>query len=96
MPLHRQSEKRYRDFHGKRPKWTEEFRFKVPKNLIVLGDAVAIEYRTDKLNGGGDGKTAVYRHEFETPAFVCMDETGKRQLYILGEDVIVTEAGIEN
>lgn len=87
---------KYITFHGKRTKKERDVNFHVPKGLIVLGKAVAIEYECDKLNGGGDGKKAVYRHEFETPVLVCMDETMKKQLYVIGPKLIVTDAGIEN
>lgn len=88
--------KGYRDFHGHEPRSRKNFRFDSPKGLVILGTAVAVEYATDKYNGGGDGKYAVYRHEFETPALVCMDEKARRQLYIIGNRIKVTEAGIEN
>lgn len=88
-------EKYYR-FHGKNPPRTRKKEFHVPKNLLILGKAHAIEYECDKLHGGGDGKKAVYRHVFETPAYVCMDEREGKQLYIIGGRIKVTEAGIEN
>jgi hypothetical protein len=87
---------RYREFHGKNPRRQTGQRFHIPKQLVLLGKAVAIEYETDKLNGGGDGRRAVYRHEFETPAIVCMDETAHNQLYVIGSKIKVTDAGIEN
>lgn len=96
MRVSKKAVKKYREFHGRDVRYNEDFSFHIPENFIILGRAVAIEYRTDKLNGGGDGKSAVYRHKFETPAVVCQDETGKRQLYILGEKIKVTSAGIEN
>lgn len=86
---------RYFQFHGKSARRERQADFHVPRDLIVLGKAVAIEYECDKVHGGGDGKKAVYRHVFETPAVVCMDETGKRQIYIVGNKVRITEAGIE-
>jgi len=88
--------KKYKSFHGHEPRSREKFRFDNPKGLVILGRAVAVEYACDKQHGGGDGKLAVYRHEFETPSLVCMDEKGKRQLYIIGDKIKVTEAGIEN
>lgn len=87
---------KYVEFHGKQPKRSRRVNFHKPKTLIILGKAHAIEYVTDKLHGGGDGKEAIYRHTFETPALVCMDETGRKQLYVIGKDLVVTEAGIEN
>lgn len=92
----KQQLKKYREFHGHEPRFVEEYGFNIPKKLIILGKAVAIEYKTDKINGGGDGKMAVYRHKFDTPCYVCMDETGKRQLYVIGSKLKVTKAGIEN
>lgn len=84
----------YTVFHGRRPKRVSNVNFNVPRQLIYLGRAVAIEYECNKLNGGGDGKTAVYRHEFETPSILCMDERAKKQLYILGEKITVDDSGI--
>jgi len=87
----------YVSFHGKDPKFQESLRFDVPRSgLVRLGKAIAIEYRCDKLNGGGDGTQATYRHRFETPVYLYMDESCKRQLYIIGEKLKVTDAGIEN
>jgi hypothetical protein len=87
---------RYKAFHGKLPKRITKQKYHEPKKLVLLGEAHAIEYVTNKLNGGGDGKPAIYRHKFETPCKLYMDETGKKQLYILGNKLKVTSAGIEN
>lgn len=87
---------KYREFHGKNPRYTETVDFHTPRKLVYLGEAVAIEYRCSKLNGGGDGRRAVYRHEFETPAKVCMDETGRKCLYIIGNRIVVDDEGIKN
>lgn len=86
---------RYTQFHGKEPRTTSSVNFNVPKKLIYLGDAIAIEYKCDKLNGGGDGKTAIYRHKFDKGAILCMDETGKCQLYVIGGKIAVDDAGIK-
>lgn len=87
---------RYAEFHGREPRAESGVNFHVPRKLIYLGRAVAIEYECDKRNGGGDGKKAVYRHEFETPVKVCMDETGRRQLYVIGSRLVVDDEGIKN
>lgn len=90
-------ERGYREFHGHPSRRRTSWDFHVPRGgLVILGKAVAIEYETDKLNGGGDGQRAVYRHEFTTPCLVCMDERGRRQLYVIGKKLKVTDAGIEN
>jgi len=86
----------FEKFHGKPARRQDSVEFHVPRKLVYLGEAVAIEYRCSKLNGGGDGKRAVYRHEFETPAKVCMDETGRKCLFIIGSKLIVDDEGIKN
>lgn len=93
----RKLRKAFKTFHGRDPRFRKRIRFTVPKKgLVILGEVHAIEYVSDKLHGGGDGKRAIYRHEFETPVILCADEKMKRQLYVIGDDVIITEAGIEN
>lgn len=92
----RNESRRYRAFHGKNPRSVRKGKFHDPKTLIRLGKAVRIEYESNKFNGGGDGRMAVYYHKFETPVTLYMDETGKRQLYLIGSKLKVTEAGIEN
>jgi hypothetical protein len=86
----------YREFHGRNPRRTSSLDIHVPKKLVLIGEAIAIEYRCDKLNGGGDGKKAIYRHEFETPAIVCMDERAGKQLYVIGPRIKVDDEGIKN
>lgn len=85
----------YHRFHGRYPSARTIGGFYDPKNLILLGRAVAVVYETDKLHGGGDGKLAPYIHEFESPAALFMDEKAAKQLYILGQSIHVTRAGIE-
>jgi hypothetical protein len=92
----RSLEQSYEMFHGHGPRTNRQWDFHCPQGLVILGKAIAIEYETDKLNGGGDGRKATYRHEFETPCLVLMDEENSRQLYIVGNRLIVTERGIEN
>ena len=86
----------YEEFHGHTPRTKRQWNFHCPKGFVILGKAVAIEYRTDKLNGGGDGKSAIYRHEFDKSALLLMDEKQRKQLYIVGEKLVVTDRGIEH
>ncbi len=83
-------------FHGQPVKIESVTTFSVPEHLIKLGQAIAIVYKCDKKNGGGDGQPAEYVHDFETPVGLYMDETGKKQLYLIGSKLKVTTAGIEN
>ena len=87
---------KYTMFHGKQPHEIRPVKFHVPKNFILLGEAVAIEYKCKKINGGGTGRVETFRHVFETSPILCMDEKAKGQLYILGDKVKVTKEGIEN
>jgi len=86
----------YAMFHGKPPTRRRTVDFHVPKHLVVLGKAKAIEYMCSKRNGGGDGRNAIYRHEFENPMYLCMDERKGKQLYIIGGRLKVSAAGVEN
>ena len=86
----------FRRFHGRNPSVKGRAFFHAPKKFIELGQAVAIVYKTDKLNGGGDGKMCEYVHEFETPCVLLADETFKGQLYIMGNSLKITKNGIEN
>lgn len=88
--------RRYYQFHGRKPRRYKSRRFYAPETLIRLGRVEAIEYESDKWHGGGDGTVAIYRHEFETPAWLYMDERGRHQLYILGDRIAVTADGVIN
>ena len=84
----------YRAFHGKEPTREDGVEFHLPREFTLLGRAVAIEYECDKLNGGGDGTKAVYRHKFGRGDILVMDES-RRQLFVFGPRLRVTERGIE-
>jgi hypothetical protein len=86
--------KKYEQFHGRRSRKTASRPFHVPSSLVYLGEAVAVEYLSDKLNGGGDGAKAIYRHKFSPGAVLCMDEKARGQLYILGSKIYVNDRGI--
>jgi len=88
------SERLYKQFHGRNPIKTERVFVRYPKTLVKLGRAYAVEYVCNKYNGGGDGRQAIYRHKFGPGAILCRDEKDG-QLYILGKNIRVTDAGIE-
>jgi hypothetical protein len=88
--------RQYKRFHGHDPRTEMVYSFKVPKGLVILGEVVAVEYLTDKNNGGGDGTFATYRHKFDRGSVLCADEKMKHQLYIIGRKIKVTSAGIEH
>ena len=88
--------KKYEMFHGRQAKKILSTNFHVPEYLVLLGDAHAIEYRSTKRNGGGDGTRAIYVHPFESDVKLYMDERCGKALYLLGAKLKVTDAGIEN
>jgi len=86
----------YEAFHGKSPRQVRAGSFHVPTHLILLGDAVEIVYRSDKWNGGGDGTKAEYIHKFSKGTKLYMDERKGKVIYISGNKLKVTYAGIVN
>lgn len=99
MSVSKKTLQKYITFHGHKPREIDSFNVPVENledGLIVLGNAHAIEYVTDKINGGGDGTRAIYRHKFSPGAKLCCDKTGKKVLYILSSKIKTTSAGIEN
>lgn len=62
----------------------------LPKELTLLGRALAIEYEVAKEHD--DGQIAPYRHEFTDPAFLAA--AGGRQVLIIVGDFVVIDRGI--
>lgn len=87
---------KYEDFHGRNVRSIRTRKIHVPESLIFLGDLSAIEYVSNKFNGGGDGRRAIYRHKFKSGAKLYMDERGSFQLYIIGNKIRVNHTGIRN
>lgn len=92
----RKEVKKYSEFHGKGPTKIYQKKINIPEKLIFLGYAHKIEYISNKLNGGGDGKTAIYVHKFTRGTKLFADEKMGGQLYIMGKTLKVTDRGIEN
>lgn len=86
----------YQAFHGHNPRNVTRVDLHVPKQLVRLGRAIAVEYECDKLHGGGDGRKNIFRHVFSRGTVLAMDERAKGQLYIIGDRLKVTAAGIEH
>lgn len=80
-------------FQGEGVDSAKPVRKPAPLVLVALGRAVAIEYESDKLNGGGDGTKATYRHEFAPGDVLATDQDG-RTLYVIGPRLRVNSRGI--
>lgn len=91
--------KAFKDFHGREPQRRIELSVETmkgfPKKLVFLAEAHSIVYRSDKLNGGGDGTRALYEHKFSKGTLLCTDAKMK-QLYVVGQKLKITSRGIEN
>jgi hypothetical protein len=88
------AEKTYGRFHGHKPDLLYDVKFIQPKTLVLLGEAVEIVYRSDKSAGGGNGKAQYYKHRFKKGTFLAADSRGKNQLYIIGDAIKISSAGI--
>ena len=85
----------YKKFHGHPVREKQEVQWQDPEKLVFLGEAIEIIYRSDKVNGGGDGKPNSFRHKFDKGTMLLTNETG-RYLIIVGERLHVTDRGIVN
>ena len=64
-----------------------------PSELDFVGIATAIAYRSDKYNGGGDGKIAEYEHQWENETKVY----GRGGFFVfVNPKMKLTSHGIEN
>lgn len=86
----------YEAFHGHGVRKRTSIKIPDLRQLVCLGDAVEIVYRSDKSNGGGDGKRAEYMHKFKAGAKLYCDASGNTVLLIHGPKIIVREPGIIN
>lgn len=82
--------KRYKKFHGKAPTKISTVSIPYPKKLVLVGEGVAVEYRSDKPLGNRPKRKRVYRHPFGRGVKVYMDPKGKA-LYITGGKFRVTD-----
>lgn len=91
MAISREAIKRYKKFHGKEPKRAGSVEIPFPKSLVLVGEAVAIEYRAAKANDPRTGgRLTVYRHKVGKGVRVFTDPKG-RALYIIGGKFRVTD-----
>lgn len=94
--MSRQGEDRYYQFHGRRVRERRVLKVKPIRELVCLGDAVEIVYRSDKKHGGGDGQLAEYQHKFAKGTKLYCTPDGKNVLMIHGRKLVVREPGIIN
>jgi hypothetical protein len=88
-----QSNTRYRNFHGRRPKFTTRKKIAWPRELIKIGKADAVCYISDKRHGGGNGDIERWRHEFGPNVNLWCSPDGK-MLVIMGGRLNVKREGI--
>lgn len=81
--------KAYRAFHKKNPDKMTTAEFTMPKSLIRLGSAVAVEYRSDKPLAGVR-KNRIYRHKFGRNVILYC-HPNRRWLFVSGGNFRVTD-----
>lgn len=87
---------KYMAFHGEAPRSITKRKFNMPEQLVFLGEAIEVVYKSDKINGGGRGRVAYYKHKFSKGTKLYSDERGRKQLYIIGSKLYVNDRGIVN
>lgn len=87
---------KYHEFHGKEARGGRRANVPLGRSLVRLGRAVEIVYECDKLHGGGNGRKNRFVHKFETPVYLYTNSQGRKVLMLIGEQLKVTDAGIEN
>lgn len=80
---------KFREFHGRRPDRATKIDLPFPRSVVFLGEAVAVEYRSDKL-ALGSRKTRTYRHKFGRGVKIYADPEGST-LYVKGGRFKVTD-----
>lgn len=81
--------KKYKQFHGRLPTKVTKVNVPYPKKLVLLGEGVAIEYKSDKKFRNKPRRPRIYRHKFGRGVQVFTDPKGKA-LYLLGGRLRVT------
>lgn len=89
-----QGVKQFKRFHKYAPEKISSVEIPMPKALVLVGEGVVIEYRSDKI-AAKKGRMSVrkkrhYRHEFGKGVRVYMDPKGQA-LYIVGGRFRITD-----
>ena len=87
----------YELFHGKEPTGLEEVDWKDPDYLVELGDCLAVEYKTNKVNGAPAdrvGRMTHYRHSMAGKGNRLFTNPEGTMLIILGPTLHIEDRGI--
>ncbi len=91
MKIEKQAIKKYKQFFGRPADKAGRVEIPRPKTLVLLGEAVSIEYRAAKKNDPRTGgKLATYKHKLGAGVRVFTDPKGKA-LFIVGGKFRVTD-----
>ena len=77
-------------FHGRPAKVVGKVDFEIPSALVLMGEGVAIEYRSDKELPGKPREGRVFRHRFGRGAKIYCDPKG-RTIFVFGGRLKVTD-----
>ncbi len=64
----------------------------IPKTLVQLGEAVGIDYRSNKY----EGRMRTYTHKFKRPRPILTTDPDAKNLHLVGGNVKITADGLEN
>jgi hypothetical protein len=64
----------------------------IPKTLVALGEAVKVDYRSNKYTG----RMATYTHSFKRPRPILATDPDAKHLHFVGGKVKITADGLEN
>jgi hypothetical protein len=64
----------------------------IPKTLVALGEAVKVDYRSNKYTG----RMATYTHSFKRPRPILATDPDAKHLHLVGGKVKITADGLEN
>ena len=97
MRLNPREDRLFETFHGKEPTGLEEIGWTDPDYLVELGDCLAVEYKTNKVNGAPKarvGKMTTYRHSMAGKGNRIFSNPEGTMLVILGPTLHIEDRGI--
>ena len=77
-------------FHGRPGKIVSKTNFEIPSALVLMGEGMAIEYRSDKSLSAKPRAQRVFRHKFGRGVKVYCDPKGKT-IFVFGGRLAVTD-----
>lgn len=84
----------FHEFHGKDALTVSAV--EIPDDWEHIGEVRSVLYRSNKLNGGGDGTPQLFRHRFDPGTYASRSFLNPEWIRIYGADLFVDDRGIVN